>query len=125
MTDLCSTRSACISAWSRRKNISRLSRSLKQFLIFCPAMAKSIRMYDSYSFFANCSAIVDLPTRLAPSRSAAYYRGVYRFLQYYILIICRFLQNFICAINRFLQNYWSGRLPGHCSLSRAMLLISL
>ena len=35
------------------------------------AFVKSMRTYDLYSFFPNSSAIVDFPTRLAPSISSA------------------------------------------------------
>ena len=35
------------------------------------ASLKSMRIYDSYSFLANCSTRVDLPTRRAPSTKMA------------------------------------------------------
>ena len=45
--------------------------SSKSDLISFDALLKSINMYDSYSFWANCSTIVDLPTRRAPSTRRA------------------------------------------------------
>ena len=35
------------------------------------ASLKSIKMYERYSFLANSSTMVDLPIRLAPSKSKA------------------------------------------------------
>ena len=43
------------------------------------AFEKSINIYDLYSLMANCSAIVDLPTRLAPSSSTAYLSAYFSF----------------------------------------------
>ena len=42
-------------------------------------LEKSIKTYDLYSLIANCSAIVDLPTRLAPSSNTAYLSAYFSF----------------------------------------------
>ena len=47
--------------------------SLKQSLMLSVVFEKSIKIYDLYSFCAKCSAIVDFPTRLAPSSKTAYF----------------------------------------------------
>lgn len=61
-----------VSACNLRKNIFKFPISSKHSNILLVVFEKSIRIYDLYSFFAKVSAIVDLPTRLAPSSNAAY-----------------------------------------------------
>lgn len=70
--DSCSYNEIPVSACNLRKNIFRLPISSKHSRILFVVFEKSIKIYDLYSFFAKFSAIVDLPTRLAPSNRTAY-----------------------------------------------------
>ena len=72
ITDSCSYKSALLTACKRKKNISKSLISSKQAISSSDVFEKSINIYDLYSLMANCSAIVDLPTRLAPSSNTAY-----------------------------------------------------
>ena len=61
-----------VSACNLKKNKSKFPMSSKMFLMLSATSEKSNIIYDLYSFFAKVSAIVDFPTRLAPSSKAAY-----------------------------------------------------
>ena len=58
-------------ACSRRKMKSKSMRSSNRDLTSSEALLKSIRMYVSYSLWANSSTMVDFPIRRAPSISKA------------------------------------------------------
>ena len=53
--------------------------SSNKSIICFDADEKSIKMYDSYSAFANASTVVDFPTRLAPSTKTAVLPLLFRF----------------------------------------------
>ena len=97
--------------------------SLKQSLMLSVVFEKSIKIYDLYSFCAKCSAIVDFPTRLAPSSKTAYFSDylsfqsnnfLYTFLSKYItyLLSLTILNHEICISSRlfFLILCFSSRL---------------
>ena len=53
-------------------------------IILLLALLKSTKIYDLYSFLANCSTIVDLPVLLAPSIKRAF-SPLHCFFQFRIL----------------------------------------
>ncbi|OQA26548.1 MAG: hypothetical protein BWY61_00611 [Firmicutes bacterium ADurb.Bin354] len=72
----------------------------------CVMLAKSTFIYDLYSCFANSSAIVDFPTRLAPSRSTEYFGAFFSFQ--YFSFSKAFLLNILSPQNNivpFLRTY--------------------
>ena len=72
ITDSFSYNLTPVSCCNCRKKKSKLYVSSNNSIISLLVCAKSIKMYDLNSFFANSSAIVDFPTRLAPLINRAY-----------------------------------------------------
>ena len=68
-----------VSACNLKKNIFRFAISSKHSNILVVVLEKSIRIYESYSFSPKLCAIVDLPTRLAPSNKTAYLSEYFSF----------------------------------------------
>ena len=62
-----------VSICNLKKKRSSFEMSSKTAIISLLAFEKSISIYDSYSLRANSSAIVVLPTRLAPSSRYHYF----------------------------------------------------